>query len=58
MNVQTKSSSIFLMLVALFAKDNRYSANFVANYANLYVLDALQARERRRVRRRSSGVPN
>src|SRR5215831_1086826 len=40
-NVQKKSSSI-MMLVAVFAKNGRYSANYVANYANVYVLDALK----------------
>jgi multidrug efflux pump len=40
-SVQKKSSSI-MMLVAIFAKDDRYSANYVANYANVYVLDALK----------------
>ena len=40
-NVQKKSSSI-MMLVAVYAKDNRYSANYIANYANVYVLDALK----------------
>ena len=40
-NVQKKSSSI-MMLVALYAKDNRYSSNYIANYANVYVLDALK----------------
>ena len=40
-NVQKKSSSI-MMLIAVFAKDGRYSANYVANYANVYVLDALK----------------
>ncbi len=40
-NVQKKSSSI-MMLVAVFAKDGRYSANYIANYANVYVLDALK----------------
>src|SRR5215475_5941151 len=40
-NVQKKSSSI-MMLVAVFAKGDRYSANYVANYANVYVLDALK----------------
>ncbi len=40
-SVQKKSSSI-MMLVAVFAKDDRYSANYVANYANVYVLDALK----------------
>jgi preprotein translocase subunit SecF len=40
-NVQKKSSSI-MMLVAVFAKNDRYSANYIANYANVYVLDALK----------------
>jgi multidrug efflux pump len=40
-NVQKKSASI-MMLVAVFAKDGRYSPEYVANYANVYVLDALK----------------
>ncbi|HEX9301630.1 MAG TPA: multidrug efflux RND transporter permease subunit [Casimicrobiaceae bacterium] len=40
-NVQKKSSSI-MMLIAVYAKDDRYSANYIANYANVYVLDALK----------------
>jgi len=40
-NVQKKSSSI-MMLVGIYAKDNRYSANYIANYANVYVLEALK----------------
>src|SRR4249920_2581539 len=40
-NVQKKSSSI-MMLVAVYAKDDRYSADYIANYANVYVLDALK----------------
>jgi multidrug efflux pump len=40
-NVQKKSSSI-MMLVAVYAKEGRYSANYIANYANVYVLDALK----------------
>jgi len=40
-NVQKKSSSI-MMLVAVYAKDDRYSANYIANYANVYVLDTLK----------------
>jgi multidrug efflux pump len=40
-NVQKKSSSI-MMLVAVYAKDTRYSPDYVANYANVYVLDALK----------------
>jgi multidrug efflux pump len=40
-SVQKKSSSI-MMLVAVFAKSGRYSSEYVANYANVYVLDALK----------------
>jgi multidrug efflux pump len=40
-NVQKKSSSI-MMLVGVYAKDDRYSPEYVANYANVYVLDALK----------------
>jgi len=40
-SVQKKSSSI-TMLVAVTGKGGRYSADYVANYANVYVLDALK----------------
>ncbi|HEX9080584.1 MAG TPA: efflux RND transporter permease subunit, partial [Desulfuromonadaceae bacterium] len=40
-SVQKKSSSI-MMLVAVTSKENRYSSNYIANYANVYVLDALK----------------
>ena len=40
-SVQKKSSSI-MMLIAVFAHANRYSAEYIANYANVYVLDALR----------------
>ncbi len=40
-SVQKKSSSI-MMLVAVYARDGRYSPEYVANYANVYVLDALK----------------
>ena len=40
-SVQKKSSSI-MMLIAIYARDNRYSADYIANYANVYVLDALR----------------
>jgi multidrug efflux pump len=40
-SVQKKSSSI-MMLIAVYAKGDRYSSNYVANYANVYVLDALK----------------
>ncbi len=41
--VQTsKSSGSFLMIVAIYSPDGRYDAEYVGNYANLYVLDALK----------------
>src|SRR5690349_15091256 len=40
-SVQKKSSTI-MMLVAVVAKGGRYSSDYVANYANVYVLDALK----------------
>ncbi|MBF0282237.1 MAG: multidrug efflux RND transporter permease subunit [Zetaproteobacteria bacterium] len=40
-SVQKKSSSI-MMLIGIYGEDNRYSADYVANYANIYVLDAIK----------------
>jgi len=40
-SVQKKSSSI-MMLIGLFCKDGRYSEKYIANYANVYVLDAIK----------------
>jgi multidrug efflux pump len=40
-SVQKKSSSI-MMLIAIFAKGDRYSSDYIANYANVYVLDAIK----------------
>src|SRR5262245_42681821 len=40
-SVQKKSSSI-MMLIAVFARGERYSSDYIANYANVYVLDALK----------------
>src|SRR5215472_15148193 len=41
--VQTsKSSGSTLMIVAIYSPDGRYDAEYVGNYANLYVLDALK----------------
>ncbi len=39
--VQKKSAS-FLMLIALYPEDERYDEDFVSNYANIYVLDAIK----------------
>ncbi|MEI7967551.1 MAG: multidrug efflux RND transporter permease subunit [Betaproteobacteria bacterium] len=40
-SVQKKSSSI-MMLVAITGKTGRYSDEYIANYANVYVLDAIK----------------
>ncbi|NJD62493.1 MAG: multidrug efflux RND transporter permease subunit [Deltaproteobacteria bacterium] len=40
-SVQKKSSSI-LMIIALYNKDGRYKPDYVSNYANVYVLDAIK----------------
>ncbi|MGA9163379.1 MAG: multidrug efflux RND transporter permease subunit [Thiobacillus sp.] len=40
-SVKKKSSSI-MMLIGVFGKGDRYSADYIANYANVYVLDALK----------------
>ena len=40
-SVQKKSASI-MMIAAITSKENRYSSNYIANYANVYVLDAIK----------------
>ena len=40
-SVQKKASSI-MMLIGIFSEDERYSSVYIANYANVYVLDALK----------------
>lgn len=40
-SVQKKASSI-MMIIAIFATGDRYSSNYIANYANVYVLDAIK----------------
>ncbi len=40
-SVQKKSSST-LMIIALYNKDGRYSPEYVTNYTNVYVLDAIK----------------
>jgi multidrug efflux pump len=37
-----KRSSGIMMLLAIYAPDGRYDVDYVANYANLYVLDAVK----------------
>ncbi len=40
-SVQKKASSI-MMLIAVFSPEERYSGDYIANYANVYVLDAVK----------------
>ncbi|TMH66811.1 MAG: efflux RND transporter permease subunit, partial [Betaproteobacteria bacterium] len=40
-SVQKRSGS-FMMVIAIYSPDNRYDDQYIANYANLYVLDALK----------------
>lgn len=37
-----KTTSSFMMVIALTSPDGRYDADYVANYANIYVLDAIK----------------
>ncbi|KIG10577.1 efflux RND transporter permease subunit [Caballeronia concitans] len=37
-----KKSQAFMMVVAIYSPDERYDATYIANYANVYVLDALK----------------
>ncbi|HZZ14013.1 MAG TPA: multidrug efflux RND transporter permease subunit [Paraburkholderia sp.] len=37
-----KKSSAFMMVIAIYSPTNRYDATYIANYANVYVLDALK----------------
>jgi multidrug efflux pump len=37
-----KKSSAFMMVIAVYSPGNRFDPTYVANYANLYVLDALK----------------
>ncbi|MCU0600342.1 MAG: multidrug efflux RND transporter permease subunit [Desulfobacterales bacterium] len=40
-SVQKKASSI-MMMIAIFSEGERFSSEYIANYANVYVLDALK----------------
>src|SRR5512139_1575097 len=40
-SVQKKSASI-MMLIGIYSKDRRYSPAYIANYANVYVLDTIK----------------
>jgi multidrug efflux pump len=37
-----KKSASFLMLIGIYSPDNRYDEQYIGNYADLYVLDALK----------------
>lgn len=37
-----KKASNFLMIVGVFNRDGRYTPDYVANYANVYILDAIK----------------
>ena len=37
-----KKSSAFMMIIAIYSPDDRYDPTYVANYANIYVLDAIK----------------
>ncbi|ACD18532.1 efflux RND transporter permease subunit [Paraburkholderia phytofirmans] len=37
-----KRSSAFMMVIAIYSPDNAFDQSYVANYANVYVLDALK----------------
>jgi multidrug efflux pump len=40
-SVKKKSSSI-MMLIAVYSEGERYTSDYIANYANVYILDALK----------------
>jgi multidrug efflux pump len=37
-----KKSSAFMMVIAIYSPTERYDSTYIANYANIYVLDALK----------------
>ncbi len=37
-----KKSSAFMMVLAVYSPDHRYDSTYVANYTNLYILDAIK----------------
>jgi multidrug efflux pump len=37
-----KKSSAFMMIIAVYSPDNRYDSTYIANYTNLYLLDAIK----------------
>jgi multidrug efflux pump len=41
LTIEKRSSSI-LMLIGVYGTDNRYTRDYITNYANIYVLDAIK----------------
>jgi multidrug efflux pump len=41
LTIEKRSSSI-LMLIGVYGTDNRYTRDYISNYANIYVLDAIK----------------
>lgn len=41
LTIEKRSSSI-LMLISIYGKDDRYTRDYITNYANVYVLDAIK----------------
>src|SRR5262245_36657988 len=37
-----KKSSAFMMIISIYSPDERYSPTYIANYASIYVLDAIK----------------
>lgn len=37
-----KKSSAFMMVIAIYSPDQRFTSTYIANFANIYVLDALK----------------
>src|SRR5574337_1150089 len=37
-----KKSSAFMMVIAVYSPENRYDSTYIANYANIYILDAIK----------------
>ena len=40
--IVSKKSSSFLMITGIYSPNDRYDENYVANYVNLYILDAIK----------------
>ena len=53
-----KKSSAFMMVIAIYSPDERYDPTYVANYANIYVLDAIKRIPGAGPERPSSATPD